>query len=59
MKQFLVQIKVYGYSTIEADSWDAAQKQAEDMSSKDFDMSNDSDIDVLDEVDDCGSPVED
>ena len=52
MTRYLIQIKLFGYAQIEADSWEKAKEQAEEMNSKDFDMSNDCDIDVLDEMDD-------
>ena len=52
MTRYLIQIKLFGYAQIEADSWEKAKEQAEEMNSKDFDMSNDCDIDVIEEMDD-------
>lgn len=51
MKTFLVQIKLFGYTSIEADSWEDAEKKAEDLPPSEFDMSKDCDIDVINEMD--------
>jgi hypothetical protein len=54
MSRYLVQVRVYGYTQIEAESLEDAQAKAEELSTKDFDLSKDCDIDVLDEMDDDG-----
>ena len=50
--RFLVQIKQYGFTQIEADSWEDAEKKSEDLNATEFDMSYDCDIDVIEEMDD-------
>ena len=51
MTLFLVQIKQLGYTQIEADSWDDATAKLDNLHPKDFDMTNDCDIDVIQEMD--------
>jgi hypothetical protein len=51
MKTFLVQVTQYGFTQIEAKDWDEAEKIAQDIPIKEFDMSKDVDVDVLDEID--------
>jgi len=60
MKTYMVQVKVYGYTQVEADSWEDAEQKAEDLALQDFDMSfvsasvlRDCDIDVINEMDDA------
>lgn len=50
--RYLIQIKQFGYTQIEADSWDDAKTKLDNLHPKDFDMSNDCDIDVIQEMDD-------
>lgn len=58
MRLFLIQIKQYGFAQIEAADWADAQSKAKEMTPKEFDMSNDADVDVLDEVDDSGGAID-
>ncbi len=50
--RYLVQIRQYGFTQIEVDSWEDAEKKALELSPSEFDMSNDCDIDVIQEMDD-------
>ena len=50
--RYLVQVKQFGYTQVEADSWEDAKRKSEDLQPDDFDMSNDCDIDVIQEMDD-------
>lgn len=43
--KYLVQIKQFGFAQIDADSWEAAREQAEELPTSEFVMSNDCDID--------------
>tara|TARA_R110000824_G_scaffold342249_1_gene528698 strand:- start:456 stop:632 length:177 start_codon:yes stop_codon:yes gene_type:complete len=58
MKNFLVQVTVYGFATIQAESIEDAEEKGEEMRAKDFDMSKDCDTDVLYEVDENGTPID-
>jgi hypothetical protein len=51
MKTYLVQVKVYGFTHVDAEDWEAAEKKAKELPSTDFCMSRDCDIDVLSEAD--------
>ena len=51
MKTFLVQVKVYGYTHVEANNWKEAEDKAQKLPSTSFDMSRDCDIDVISEAD--------
>lgn len=56
-RYFLVQCAQYGFTRIEAEDWEDAEDLIGDMSPKDFDMTNDMDIDILDEVDEEGRGI--
>ena len=58
MKNFLVQVKVYGYTQIQADSWEDACEKADELHTSAFDLSGDTDIDVINEVDDNGCAID-
>ncbi len=48
--KYLVQIMVYGYTYIDAEDENSAKELAEDLDPWVFDMSRDSDIDVVGEA---------
>jgi DNA-binding NarL/FixJ family response regulator len=56
MAKFLVQITRFGFTEIEADSWDDAEDKAADLVLSDFDMSRDDEIEVIDEFDADSTP---
>jgi len=52
MKKFMVQLTLYGFAQIEAETWEEAEDLAEDLEENDFDIQKGNcDIEVIDEID--------